>query len=161
MSYTSHTFVVVSITTASPCRRFACRPFSQLLHPYPTRLPSPIPAAHFVPPPAHIPCVCRRRCTVLIPLVSFSNFMLHSFCLLFPERISGLMWDVDFRVRVAGTDAGSRRFCVSPRLGSAGVQLTQRAFDFLHRNLSHTRCRTTQTLTPRQRSHGGITSRIR
>jgi len=67
------------------------------------------------------------------------------------------MWDAAFGVGVAGTDAGSRRLCVGPRLGSAGVQLTQRALDFLHRNPSHTCSRTTLTLSSLQRSRGGIT----
>ncbi len=50
------------------------------------------PDARFVPPPARIPCGCPAQCTAYrsIPLVSFSDFMLHSLY---------LKWDVDFSRR--------------------------------------------------------------
>src|SRR3972149_533676 len=106
MSYTSHTFVVVSITAASPLRRFAfahSRNFS-----IPIRRGAITHSCWAFCPPASAYSLCMSKAMyLLIPLVSFSNFMLHSFRLLFPERISGLMWDVDFWVGVAGTDAGS------------------------------------------------------
>jgi hypothetical protein len=96
----------------------------------------------------------------LIWLVSSIPFMLHSFCLYlgcgFSRRASGRC-----RLSVAATDAGSRRFNASPRLGSAAVQITRPALDFFQRNLSPSGCRTTQTLTPHQRPCGGISSRIR
>src|SRR5512139_165457 len=83
-----------------------------------------------------------------ICLVSSIPFMLHSLCLWLGTWIFGFEWQLPIRV-------------LCPRLGSAGVQITRRALDFFQRNLSHTGCRTTQTLTPHQRPCGGIPSRIR
>ena len=55
-----------------------------------------------------------------------------------------LDWDVDFWVRVAGTDSGLACLAI-PEEVPPGVQLTQRAHS------SHTRTRTTQTLLPQIR----------
>ena len=93
------------MTAASPLRRFAAahsRSFS-----IPIRRGCITHSCCAFCPPASAYSLWMSKATyLLIPLVSFSNFMLHSLCWLFPDRISGLMWDVDFWFGVAATDSG-------------------------------------------------------
>src|SRR5574341_934387 len=146
----SHTFVVLSSTTASPACKLAmahARNFAMLIR----RGDRTHSCCAFMPPASTYSLWMSSAMYRSICLVPSVPFMLHSLCLCLGRGFLGLSGSYRFGFGIFGL----------PRLVSAGVQLTQRALDFFHRNRSHSGCRTTQTLTPLQPPCGRIASRIR